>query len=160
MMSTGTKLALGFILATSLVAVPSTTHAFPACDDFGQDWNIILGPFGGTFPGALVVSGCRDCDASSACSPGTGPFLIDGSAAVTAGTGGAPFNLLWSITTFDTPADGCLSAHWTGFHPSTSPNVNGRVSNENGAFGTFTLSLGVSCRVGAEVKSGDPNVPR
>jgi len=164
MISNSRKLALGFILATALVAAPSTTHAFPACDDFGQDWNIVLGPFGGVFPGTLLVSGCRDCDASFECSPdgggGTGPFPIDGAAVVTAGTGGAPFSLLWSITTFDAPADGCVSAHWTGFHPSTSPNVMGRATNESGTAFPFTLSLGASCRVGAEVKAGDPNAPR
>lgn len=164
MMSTGRKLALGFILAAALMAVPSTTHAFPACDDFGQDWNIVLGPFGGVFPGTLIVSGCRDCDANFSCilggGGGTGPFLIDGAAVVGAGSGGAPFSLLWSITTYDTAADDCVSAHWTGFHQSTSPNVNGRVSNENGPQGTFSLSLGVSCRAGAEAKGADPNGSR
>jgi hypothetical protein len=150
-MSISKKLALGCILAV-LMAVPSTTQAFPACDNFGQDWGITLGPFGGVFPGTLLVTGCRDCNASLSCAPGVGPFALDGAAVITSGS-----NLVWSMTAYDTPADGCVSTHWTGSHPGTSLVVNGQVSNEGGPFGTFTLSLGTACRAGAEAADADPS---
>jgi hypothetical protein len=147
-MSTSKKLALGCILAAVLMAVPSTTQAFPACDNFGQDWSITLGPFGGVFPGTLVVTGCRDCNASLGCG-GVPP--LDGSATITSGS-----NLVWSMTAYRPVGSAtCVSTHWTGSHPGTSPNVNGQVSNEFGPFGPFTLSLGVACRAGSEA-AADP----
>jgi hypothetical protein len=120
--------------------------AFPACDSFGQDWNINLGAFGGTFPGTLVVSGCRDCNASLGCGQ---PLPLDGAAVVTSGSGGAPFTLIWSVTAYDQPADSCVSTHWTGSEPSTTATINGNVSNELGPFGGFTLTLGASCATAA-----------
>lgn len=153
-MSTSKKLALGCLVAV-LMAVPSTTQAVPACDSFGQDWTITLGPFGGVFPGTLLVTGCRDCNASLGCG---GPLPLDGAAVATTGTGGAPYSLLWSVTAYK-PAGiaTCVSTHFTGAHPSTSLNINGRVSNEFGPFGNFTLALGTACRSGDAPEGADPS---
>jgi hypothetical protein len=154
-MSTSRKLALGCLMVVASMAVPSIGHAFPACDNFGQDWSITLGPFGGVFPGSLLTTGCRDCDQSLVCG---GPLVLDGAAVLTTGTGGAPFSLVWSMTAFK-PFGGdpaCLSTHWTGSHPGTSAIVNGNVSNEVGPYGPFSLSLGTSCREGA-ASSKDPS---
>jgi hypothetical protein len=153
-MSTSKKLALGCLVVAALMAVPSTGHAFPACDSFGQDWSITLGPFGGTFPGALLTTGCRDCNGSLGCG---GTLPLDGAAVVTTGTGGAPFSLVWSMTAYKPSGSAsCVSTHWTGSHPSTSTSVHGNVSNEFGPFGPFTLSLGVACREGGEAAT-DPS---
>ena len=67
-------------------------------------------------------------------------------------------NLVWSVTGYRPVGSAtCISTHWTGSHPSTSPNINGQVSNENGPFGTFTINLGVACRAGADAPEGaDP----
>ena len=151
-MSTSKKMMLGCLVAAALLAVPTTGDAFPACDSFGQDWNITLGPFGGVFPGTLLVTGCRDCNASLGCG---GPLPLDGAAVATTPSGGAPFSLLWSVTAYK-PAGSCVSTHWTGAHPSTSATINGRVSNEAGPFGNFTLQLGGVCRAGDE-KGADPS---
>ena len=156
-MSTSKKMVLGCLVAAALLAVPSTGDAFPACDNFNQDWNITLGPFGGVFPGTLLVTGCRDCDASLGCGF---PLSLDGAAVVTTPSGGAPFSLLWSVTAYRPPDSTCVSSHWTGVHPSTSPNINGNVSNEFGPFGNFTLQLGAACRSGSAPEGADPSASK
>lgn len=129
---------LAFAIA-ALVVAPSTTQAFPACDNFGQDWNINLGPFGGTLPGTLIVSGCRDCNSSLGCGH---PLALDGTIIVV-----APASLILSVAAYDSPADSCVSTFWRGNTPLPSLTTSGQVSNELGPFGPFTLALGsTACR--------------
>jgi hypothetical protein len=152
------KRLLCLVLVTAVSSIPSTIHAIPACDNFGQDWDVTLGPFGGTYPGTLTVAGTRDSDGSLACSPGSGPFAVFGAAVITAASGGAPFSLLWSMTSFDTPADGCVSVAWRGSMPSTSTTVRGDFRNEAGGTGSFSLALGsTACRI--ESDGPDPSAP-
>ena len=140
--------ALLFALAL-VVLLPGTASAFPACDSFGQDWSITLGPYGGTFPGTRLVTGCRDCNASLGCG---GSLPLDGAVVFTSGS-----NQIWSVTAYKpTASTTCVSTHWTGVKPPGSSTVGGNVSNEIGPFGPFTLALGVACR---EAPGGaDPSV--
>ncbi len=140
-----------FLAMTVLVAAfPATLVAFPACDNFGQDWDITLGPFGAVFPGSLVVTGCRDCDGSLGCD---GAIELDGLATGTSGPSGAL--VVFSMTAYDdsADADGCVSTHWNG--KLSGLTVAGDVSNELGPFGPFTLALGASCDNGP-APSADP----
>jgi hypothetical protein len=130
-------------------AFPMGLAAFPACDNFGQDWNINLGPYGGSFPGTLVVSGCRDCDGSLGCG-GVPP--LDGAAVLTAGTGGSPYTIMWSMVAYRPGSGSCVSTHWNGSSPAGSTSVRGTVSNEFGPFGNMNIRLGDSCR---EASGGD-----
>jgi hypothetical protein len=129
-----------------LVMTAPSSYAIPACDNFGQDWNINLGAFGGSFPGALLISGCRDCNASLSCGAA---LPLDGAATLTAGTGGAPFSTMWSLTAYRPGSGGCVSTHWNGTLPAGALAVAGTVSNEFGPFGAATIRLGTSCRAGS-----------
>jgi hypothetical protein len=125
-------------LAGALLAAPATALAFPACDSFGQDWNINLGAFGGTFPGSAVTTGCRDCNASLGCG---GALPLDGVVVYTIGP-----TLVWSMTAYRPGSGSCVSTHWNGSNRPGTTGVTGQVSNEFGPFGPFTLTLGSSCR--------------
>src|SRR5579884_2548964 len=85
-------MAVGLLLLTAI-----GSWAFPACDNFGQDWNINLGAFGGTFPGTMIVSGCRDCNGSLGCG---GSLPLDGAAALTVGAPGSAYSVIWSLTAY------------------------------------------------------------
>ena len=128
------KAALAVALA-ALLLLPGAAMAFLACDNYGQDWNITLGPFGGAFPGTLLVSGCRDCNASLGCG---GPLPLDGTIVV---SGGGKY-FIWSLTAYRSAGSAtCVSTHWTGSDKVPfGPTVNGNVSNEFGPFGSFTLT--------------------
>ena len=143
-------------LVAAVVAIPSTSGAIPACDNFGRNWEITLGPFGGTYPGTLNLSGNRDTDNELGC----GPAPLFGAGVITAGSSGAPFTVLWSMTTFDDEMDTCISVHWRGKSSSTSITaISGDWQNEGppSGTGTFTLTLGTSaCRAGEN--GADPSV--
>ena len=124
------------LLAATLLAVAPVALAFPACDNFGQDWNITLEAFGGTFPGTAIVSGCRDCNASLGCG---GAPPLDG-AVVIHGT-----NHLWSLTSYNPVGGSCFSAHWTGNQVAGTNHVNGTVSNDAGPFGSMQMTLHSNC---------------
>ena len=121
------------VAATLLLLIPFAT-AINACDSFGQDWQITLGAFGGTFPSTQIVSGCRDCDNSLGCG---GSLLLDG--ALVRGSGGAS---IFSTTAYS-PAgtSSCFSTHWTG-QVTGGHSINGNVSNNAGPFGPFTITVG------------------
>jgi len=137
--------------ALLLAALPASVGAFPACDNFGQDWNLTFGPFGGTFPGTALVSGCRDCNASLGC---TGPLPLSGAVTATPGVRGAIY--VFSMTAFDdsADADSCVATHWDG-QLTTGTTVSGQVANEFGPFGNFTLALGTPCGA-APAAAADP----
>lgn len=137
------------ILAAILLLAPAMVVAatFPACDNFGQDWKITLGAFGGTFPGTQLVSGCRDCNASLGCG---GPLPLDGTVVVTQAS-----NRIWSVTAYRPAGSSCVSTHWTGAVVGSGSVVSGNVSNESGPFGAFTLTLRSAC--GAVQPLGDPS---
>ncbi|HLY17462.1 MAG TPA: hypothetical protein VKR61_09565 [Bryobacteraceae bacterium] len=121
------------LLGMSSMALAAT---FPACDSFGQDWSITLGPFGGSFPGTYLVSGCRDCNNSLGC----GGFLpLDGAVVVHAGI------RIYSVTAYSPVGSSCFSTHWTGAQSGST--VSGNVSNNGGPFGTFSLALRTACQV-------------
>jgi len=119
------------VLLLPLVAPAAT---FPACDSFGQDWKITLGPYGGTFPGTFLLSGCRDCNNSLGCG---GSLPLDG-AVVLHGT-----TRIYSLTAYSPIGSSCVSTHWTGAQSGLV--VSGNVSNNFGPFSTFTLSLQTAC---------------
>jgi hypothetical protein len=130
------KAAFAVALAALLLLPGAALSAtFNACDNFGQDWKITLGPFGGTFPGTLLVSGCRDCDGSLGCG---GPLPLDGTIVV---SGGGQY-FIWSVTAYrPVGSNTCVSSHWTGSDQVPfGPTVAGNVSNEFGPFGAFTLT--------------------
>jgi len=132
-----TRRAVYAVLLTALVMlVPAiaTAASFPACDNFGQDWTITLGVFGGTFPGTYVVSGCRDCNASLGCG---GPLPLDGAVVVHAGM------RIYSVTAYNPVGGSCYSTHWTGLQ--SGQTVSGNVSNDAGPFGGFTMTLHSAC---------------
>jgi hypothetical protein len=146
---------VGLALVVAVVAIPSTIWAIPACDNFGRNWNVTLGPFGGTYPGTLNLSGARDTDNAIGC----GPAPLFGVGVITAGSGGAPFSILWSMTTFDDPTDNCLTVGWRGTSSSTNiTNISGDFQTEEPtSTGQFTLTLGASeCLVGQS--GADPSV--
>lgn len=137
---------LGAVLVTLtlLLLTPFATAVITACDNYGQDWQLTLGAFGGTFPGTQIVSGCRDCDASLGCG---GSLSLDG--ALVRGTGG----LIFSTTAYNPVGGSCFSTHWTGvLTPGTS--ISGNVSNDAGPFGPFTITPG-ACVAGSAA-SADP----
>lgn len=143
------KAVYAVALAVLLVLPGVALASFKACDNFGQDWTISLGPFGGTFPGTLLVSGCRDCDQSLGCG---GPLPLDGAIV---GTGGGKF-FIWSLTAYRPVGSSCISTHWTGADPAPfGPTITGNVSNENGPFGTFTLTTG-ACKAALPSSVTDP----
>ncbi len=133
------------VLLLPVMAAADTT--FGACDNFGQGWKITWGPFGGTFPGTYLVSGCRDCSASLGCG---GPLPLDGDVVVHAGV------KIWSVTAYSPVGSACLSSHWTGQQTGNvqGGSVAGNVSNNSGPFSTFTLTLGGTC---AAKTLTDPN---
>jgi hypothetical protein len=135
-----------------LASLPATVGAFPACDSYGQDWNLIFGAFGGTFPGTALVSGCRDCNSSLGC---TKALPLAGAVTATPGLRGALY--VFSMTAFDDSADAdtCVATHWDG-QLATGTTVSGQVSNEFGPFGSFTLALGVACPSAPEGAGADP----
>jgi hypothetical protein len=135
--------------ATLFVLVPAATASFHACDSFGQDWQITLGTFGGTFPGTAVVSGCRDCNDSLGC----GGFLpLDGTVTSTAG-----HNKIWSVTAYNPVGGACYSTHWSGVQPSGTQTVSGTVSNDAGPFGGMTMTLHSNCGGDAARAPVDPS---
>lgn len=144
------KVVFAAALAVLLLLPGVALASFKACDNFGQDWNITLGPFGGTFPGTLLVSGCRDCDQSLGCG---GPLPLDGAIVL---AGGGKF-YIWSLTAYRSAGSStCVSTHWTGSDPSPfGPTITGNVSNEYGPFGTFTLTLG-ACKAALPLSVTDP----
>lgn len=137
---------LGAVLVTLtlLLLTPFATAAINACDNYGQDWQLTLGAFGGTFPGTQIISGCRDCDASLGCG---GALSLDG--ALVRGTGG----LIFSTTAYNPVGGSCYSTHWTGVL-SPGSSISGNVSNDAGPFGPFTITPG-SCLAGSAA-SADP----
>jgi len=139
---------LGAILvtATLLLLTPFATATINACDSFGQDWQITLGVFGGTFPSTQIVTGCRDCDGSLGCG---GPLPLDG--ALVRASGGAS---IFSTTAYrPVGSASCVSTHWTGKVVGGN-SISGNVSNEYGPFGPFTITAG-NCS-GAAVAGVDP----
>ena len=128
------------LLTAFVMLIPTIAMAasFPACDNYGQDWKITLGAFGGTFPGTFLLSGCRDCNASLGCG---GSLPLDGAVVVHAGV------RIYSLTAYRYAGSStCVSTHWTGAQSGSV--VSGNVSNEYGPFGTFTLTLGKTCPAG------------
>lgn len=128
------------VLLATFVMLPAIAAAatFPACDNFGQDWKITLGPFGGTFPGTFLVSGCRDCNASLGCG---GPLPLDGTVVIHAGI------RIYSLTAYRAAGSStCVSTHWSGAQDGQV--VTGNVSNEFGPFGGFALTLRQACVAG------------
>ena len=137
---------LGAVLVTLtlLFLTPFAMGVINACDNFGQDWQITFGAFGGTFPGTQIVSGCRDCDASLGCG---GSLSLDG--ALVRGSGG----LIFSTTAYNPVGGSCYSTHWTGvLTPGSS--IAGNVSNDAGPFSSFTINAG-GCPAGAAA-AADP----
>jgi len=138
---------LGAVLVTAvlLLLTPFATAAINACDSFGQDWQLTLGPFGGTFPSTQIITGCRDCDQSLGCG---GVLPLDG--ALVRGNGGSIF----STTAYRSAGSAtCVSTHWTG-QVKGGNSIVGNVSNEFGPFGTFTITVG-ACS-GAAAATVDP----
>jgi hypothetical protein len=137
---------MGMVLVTAvlLLLTPFATAAINACDNFGQDWQITLGVFGGTFPSTQIVTGCRDCDNSLGCG---GSLLLDG--ALVKGSSGAS---IFSTTAYSPASSSCLSTHWTG-KVSGGNTITGNVSNNNGPFGPFTITAG-TCSAAA--RGSDP----
>jgi hypothetical protein len=137
---------MGMVLvaAALLLLTPFATATINACDSFGQDWQITLGTFGGTFPSTQIVTGCRDCDNSLGCG---GPLPLDG--ALVRGSGGAS---IFSTTAYNPPSGACLSTHWTG-QVIGGNSISGNVSNNDGPFGPFTITAG-NC--GAAAGAADP----
>ncbi len=126
-------LAAVLVTATLLLLTPFATAAINACDSFGQDWQITLGVFGGTFPGTQIVSGCRDCDQSLGCG---GAPPLDGALVKASGTS------IFSTTAYKIAGnDSCVSTHWTG-QLTGGKTISGNVSNEFGPFGAFTITAG------------------
>lgn len=125
------KLFTALTVAAAVMAAPATALAFPACDSFGQDWDMTLGAFGGAFPGTSTITGCRDCNQSLGCGAA---LTLDGAVVYTLGA-----NLTWSITAYN--GSSCVSTHWTGTSAPGSGTINGNVSNEFGPFGGFSLTL-------------------
>lgn len=119
------------VAASLLLLTPFATAAINACDSFGQDWQITLGTFGGTFPSTQIVSGCRDCDNSLGCGA---PLPLDG--ALVRGSGASIF----STTAYNPAGGSCLSTHWTG--QVIGDSISGNVSNDDGPFGPFTITRG------------------
>jgi hypothetical protein len=149
-------LAIVAIVAV-LMAVPSTSRAATAaCDSFGKTWSITFGPFGGSFPLTLVISGDRDTTNLLGCNP----LPLDGTSSLVGGLGGLPLSLVYSITAYNTNAN-CVSTHWSGAQPLTptpSAVITGNVSNPAGPFGGFTLTLGSACPASAPASSAnDPS---
>jgi len=126
--------------AMLIMALPMTASAFPACDSYGQDWNINLGPFGGTFPYTMLATGCRDCDGSLGCG---GSLALDGTVTFSGDANGIV--TIWSMAAFDPGTSSCVATDWDGSVKFGSLTVNGLVSNELGPFGAFTLNLGTTC---------------
>jgi len=124
------------IAVTLLLLTPFATAAINACDSFGQDWQITLGVFGGTFPSTQIVTGCRDCNNSLGCG---GSLMLDG--ALVRGSGGAS---IFSTTAYNPPSGSCLSTHWTG-QVTGGNSISGNVSNNDGPFGPFTITVGTNC---------------
>jgi len=146
-----TKKAIGYalMLTVLLVLFPAMTQAATkGCDSFGQDWNLTLAAFGGTFPNTSIVTGCRDCDNSLGCG---GSLPLDGDIVVTAKSGVRYY--IWSMTAYRNTAGSCSSTHWTGSSNGVKAGtvVSGYVSNEYGPFGSFTLTL--SACIGADLKA-------
>lgn len=138
---------LGAILgiATLVLLTPFATAAIAGCDNFGQDWQITLGPFGGTFPGTQIVSGCRDCDGSLGCG---GPLPLDGALVLSSA---GPY--IFSTTAYRPVGSACVSTHWTGKVVGGN-SITGNVSNEYGPFGGFTITKGTCA--GAAAAAVDP----
>jgi hypothetical protein len=130
---------LVFVAATLLLLTPFAT-AINACDSFGQDWQITLGVFGGTFPSTQIVSGCRDCDNSLGCG---GSLPLDGALVRGGGTS------IFSTTAYNPAGGSCLSTHWTG-QVIGGNSISGNVSNNNGPFGSFTITVG-NCGAGTAI---------
>ena len=127
---------LGAVLvtATLLLLTPFATASINACDSFGQDWQITLAVFGGTFPSTQIVTGCRDCDQSLGCG---GVLTLDG--ALVRGSSGAS---IFSTTAYrPAGSTSCVSTHWTG-QVKNGNSIIGNVSNESGPFGSFTITAG------------------
>jgi hypothetical protein len=121
-----------------LLPIMGAASTFGACDNFGQGWKITWGPFGGTFPGTYLVSGCRDCSASLGCG---GPLPLDGTVVMHGSS------KIWSVVAYSPVGSSCLSSQWSGLQAGTvmAGTVNGNVSNNSGPFSTFTLTLGSPC---------------
>lgn len=126
---------MGMVLvaAALLLLTPFATATINACDSFGQDWQITLGTFGGTFPSTQIVTGCRDCDNSLGCG---GPLALDG--ALVKGSSG---HSIFSTTAYNPVGGACLSTHWTG-QVVGGNSISGNVSNDAGPFGPFTITAG------------------
>jgi hypothetical protein len=139
---------LGAILT---VALPMTSSAFPACDSYGQDWNINLGPFGGTFPYTMLATGCRDCNKSLGCGAA---LALDGTVTFSGNANGIV--TVWSMAAFDPSTSACVTTNWNGAATFGSLNVVGQVSNELGPFGNFTLKLNTACAASPS-SDGDPS---
>jgi hypothetical protein len=136
-----TKKTTGYaVLLIALVALMPTLalSSTPGCDNFGQDWSITLGAFGGSFPGTYLVSGCRDCNNSLGCG---GALPLDGDV-VKVGKK-ANKNYIWSMTAYSPVGSTCYSTHWTGSSKKVTLGgvITGNVSNNAGPFGSFTLDL-------------------
>ena len=136
------------ILLVSIIlclAFSGPALADPWCDNFGQDWNI---NFVSGSRNVIYVSGCRDCDGSLGCS---GSLPLDGTVALDLFSSG----IVFSVVAYDNPAAAtCVSTHWNGKVVGNA--ILGDVSNENGPFGTFTLTPG-ACVAGAS-DAGDPSL--
>jgi hypothetical protein len=143
------KKYLVLLLLVSGVSLVYTSGASAVilCDNFGREWDIQLGACADwNAPLTQCLTGARDVNNE----PGCGPLQLDGTYVRILG--------VFSVTTYDTPADTCVSAHWSGRGSltSSSGSIEGNVSNEPGQFSTFTLGNCNSARVeGGE----DPNQP-
>ncbi|HTS07619.1 MAG TPA: hypothetical protein VMP68_18725 [Candidatus Eisenbacteria bacterium] len=137
---------MGMVLvaATLLLLTPFATATINACDSYGQDWQLNLAVFGGTYPSTQVVTGCRDCDNSLGCG---GPLILDGT--LVKASGGAS---IFSTTAYSPAGSSCFSTHWSG-KVSGGNTITGNVSNNNGPFGSYTLTAG-NCAAAA--RGNDP----
>jgi hypothetical protein len=133
------------IVVMSLLVLAPFAGAVNACDSFGQDWQITLGVFGGTFPATQLVTGCRDCDNSLGCG---GSLALDGALVSNPSLSARIF----STTAYSPVGSSCFSTHWTGNLVGTT--ITGNVSNNEGPFGAFTITVG-NCASAAKTAS-DP----
>ncbi len=145
------RLLIALLGTIVMVSMPVSSTAFPACDNFGQDWDIALGPFGTSFPFTMLVTGCRDCNESLGCGD---QLPLDGTATISADTAGRIVTV-FSMAAYDPSTSSCVTTNWNGFVRLGSLQVNGRVSNELGPFGNFSLNLATAC-ASAPSRDADP----
>ena len=133
-------LSLALVMAASIFAMPTFAEegfkpgaTYVLCDNFGREWSLDV--TGG------ILRGCRDLNNELGCGCLPAYGILGGGRV--------------AIAVLDTTSDSCISTYWEG---SVSGNsIVGSVYNENGYFGSFTLSVCSGDSEGLGTDGADPS---